>query len=115
MHFLLLLVIIVLLIILLSRTNSKNNYTDLKNSIDRLNKKIINLTVHNEALKKEKEASREIAPAAEKKEAIMPKEIFEKPAVKETEITVEALKPELADNIVDEKIPEPVGEHIEPL
>ncbi|HEX5154716.1 MAG TPA: hypothetical protein VFW07_24885 [Parafilimonas sp.] len=45
MHFLFLLVIIVLLIILLSRTNSKNNYADLKNSIDRLNDKITNLTV----------------------------------------------------------------------
>jgi len=63
MHFLLLLVIIVLLIILLSRSNSKNNYADLKNSIDRLNDKITNLTIRIEALKKEKEASKAFIPA----------------------------------------------------
>ena len=114
MHFLLLLVIIVLLIILLSRTSSKNNYADLKNSIDRLNHKITNLAVHIEALKKEKEVSKEISPSVEKNEIITSPVIIEKPTTEKMPVVEELVKPEPFDKPIDEKITEPVSVNIEP-
>ena len=103
-----------MLIILLSRTSSKNNYADLKNSIDRLNHKITNLTVHIEALKKEKEVSKEISPSVEKNEIITSPVIIEKPTTEKMPVVEELVKPEPFDKPIDEKITEPVSVNIEP-
>src|SRR5215831_3759629 len=113
MHSLLLLVIIVLLIILLSKTKSRN-YVDLKNSIDRLNDKIMNLTVRIETLKKENEASRDIFPVVEKKEIITTPVIIEKHLVEEVKVADEVLRPEPVSQPVAEKAPESPTINIDP-
>jgi uncharacterized membrane protein len=104
MHFILLIVIIVLLIILLAKSNSRQYYTDLKNSINHLDDKIKSLGNQIADLQKEKESIKKEFPGAEQKQIIIPPVIIEKPGIKTVDVAGEILEKETVSAIINEKL-----------